>query len=287
MSIIELIKKLRTETGQSVLACKDALLKTNHNYEEAKKIVLSLKKEETKSDRIASKGLCHAVIRDNNCVFYELNAETDFISKNTDFIHLVENIGELVVTTNIKTTAEVLAFKLEKEETISKQIEQVKNKLSEQIILRRFYRLEKTSHQIFGLYSHLGKSLCVLIMEGANKAFADQMAKQIIANQIEYLDYKALDDETLKFESDRYHLEKTTLTFEQYLEGKSLLHSFLYNKPNVTVYNELIDHQAKIVDFYKLELGMGIIGKLHCVLNLDDDLENITVTPIVLKHNKL
>jgi elongation factor Ts len=286
MSTIDLIKKLRIETNASIVSCKEALLKTNNNYDEAKKIILATKKEETKSNRVASKGLCYAVIHNNTSVFYEINAETDFISKNEDFIHLVQLIGERTIHSNIKTISEVLAFQIE-EHTISEHIEQMKNKLSEQIILRRYYRIEKKDHQVFGLYNHLGKSICVLIMEGGNEILANEMAKQVIANQIEYLDIRKIDQETLEFEKKQFNSIQSHQTFEQFLESKSLLHSNLYNKPNVTVDNELVMHQAEVIDFFKLELGMGIIGKLNCILDLTGDLNNITVTPIILKHNKL
>ena len=38
-----------------------------------------------KADRIAAEGLCNIIVDGNVAVLYELNSETDFVSKNEKF----------------------------------------------------------------------------------------------------------------------------------------------------------------------------------------------------------
>jgi elongation factor Ts len=91
------IKKLREETGISVMQCKKALEEANGDMEQAKMILrkLSAKAASKTADRELGAGLVRAYIHSNNTVgtLIELNCETDFVANNEEFITLTDNIA--------------------------------------------------------------------------------------------------------------------------------------------------------------------------------------------------
>ena len=91
---MELVKKLREETGAGILACQKALKETNDNYEEAVDLLRKqgIAKASSKADRVASEGLCGVVSNDSGIAVVKLNCETDFVAKNEKFQGLVEKI---------------------------------------------------------------------------------------------------------------------------------------------------------------------------------------------------
>ncbi len=96
----QLVKELREKTGAGMLDCKKALEATDGNIEEAitwlreKGIAKAAKKEA----RVAAEGLCNVAICGNKAVIYEVNSETDFVSKNTQFLELLDKIGQALLS---------------------------------------------------------------------------------------------------------------------------------------------------------------------------------------------
>ena len=95
--MLELIKKLRDETGCSIGECKKALEKGNGDIEKAKNI-LSLSAAKTaakKAARQTTEGIIAAYLHSNKKigVLVELLCETDFVAKNELFYELAHSIA--------------------------------------------------------------------------------------------------------------------------------------------------------------------------------------------------
>lgn len=91
------IKQLRSLTGAGFVDCKEALLKCENNVEQAQDL---LKKQglavaEKKSSRIAAEGLITSYIHTGSKigVILELNCETDFVAKQSQFQSLAKDIA--------------------------------------------------------------------------------------------------------------------------------------------------------------------------------------------------
>lgn len=106
MSNLDLIKKLREETGAGFSDIKAALLEANNNYEEAKRILVKrgFDKAGKRSDRDTKQGIIASYVHFNNkiAVLVELNCETDFVAKNEEFLELGRNIAMQVCATDPK-----------------------------------------------------------------------------------------------------------------------------------------------------------------------------------------
>lgn len=96
MSTIEQIKQLREETGISISECKEALEKSNDDFEKAKELLRKkgLELANKKSSRAASSGIIESYVHPNNRlgVLLELHSETDFVAKSDEFKELAHEL---------------------------------------------------------------------------------------------------------------------------------------------------------------------------------------------------
>lgn len=94
---IQLIRRLRDETGHSITKCKEALEESDGDLDAARdhlreKGSLAAQK---KSDRELGSGVIRSYIHNTNQIgaLVELLCETDFVARNEEFITLAENIA--------------------------------------------------------------------------------------------------------------------------------------------------------------------------------------------------
>ncbi|MFA5925475.1 MAG: translation elongation factor Ts [Parcubacteria group bacterium] len=91
------VKKLREQTGASIMECKKALEKSGGNLEEAIKYLRQSGKEKAgkKSERQTGEGVIASYIHSNKKVgsMVELRCETDFVAKNSEFQELAYDIA--------------------------------------------------------------------------------------------------------------------------------------------------------------------------------------------------
>ncbi len=98
------LKELRDKTGISVMQCKKALEEAEGDMDKAV-IILKKKRSEAadkKSDRELGAGAIGAYVHNTNEVaaFVLLACETDFVSKNLEFVALAKEIAMQVAATN-------------------------------------------------------------------------------------------------------------------------------------------------------------------------------------------
>lgn len=145
---IELLKKLRNETGVSIADCRKALDETENNFEKAKEWLKKhgIEKAAKKSDRATSQGIIESYVHGGGKVgvLVELLCETDFVARTEDFKNLAHEISMQVAAMNPKDTETLLGQEYIRDGalTIQDLIKSVIAKLGENIILKRFERLE-------------------------------------------------------------------------------------------------------------------------------------------------
>src|SRR5215203_5626253 len=105
------INKLRQATGAGMLDCRKALTETNGDFEAA---IDWLRKHGQKvaakrSDREAKEGVVIAKTTSDNKtgIVVCVSCETDFVSKNADFVAFAQNITEAAVKNNVKSIDEL------------------------------------------------------------------------------------------------------------------------------------------------------------------------------------
>jgi len=101
---IDKIKELREITGLGVIDCKKALEQANGDIKDAKIILKKkgMKIAEKKSSRSTKEGVIDSYIHYNNKLgaLVEVSCETDFVSKNEQFLEFVHDIAMHIAATN-------------------------------------------------------------------------------------------------------------------------------------------------------------------------------------------
>lgn len=105
------INKLRQATGAGMMDCRKALTETNGDFEAA---IDWLRKQGQKvaakrSDREAKEGVVIAqTTADNKTgIVVCVSCETDFVSKNADFVAFVQSIADAAIANNVKSAEEL------------------------------------------------------------------------------------------------------------------------------------------------------------------------------------
>ena len=94
-----LVKELREKSGAGMMDCKKALAETDGDMEAAidwlrtKGLATAAKK----SGRVASEGLVAFAVDDTKGAVIELNAETDFVARNTEFQEFASTLAGLAL----------------------------------------------------------------------------------------------------------------------------------------------------------------------------------------------
>ncbi len=195
------INKLRQATGAGMMDCRKALTETNGDFEAA---IDWLRKQGQKvaakrSDREAKEGVIIAqTSADNKTGFVVcISCETDFVSKNADFVAFAQSIADAAVANNVKTTEEL------NEVTVngSKVADLINDKLAsigEKIGIAKFERVDAP---YVASYIHGAYRMGVLVaLTSANAELGKDLAMQIAAMNPVAVDPESVPTETVERE---------------------------------------------------------------------------------------
>jgi elongation factor Ts len=273
MITAQMVKELREKTGAGMMDCKRALEETNGDIEKAIDFLREkgIAKAAKKANRIAAEGLCNFVIDGNTAFVYELNSETDFVSKNEQFLELLETISKILINSDATNTEEALAL-VKDGKTVETLLADATATIGEKITLRRVSRFTKEDAQGFGAYKHLGGRIVTLVVtEKDDDVVAKDIAMHVAAQNPKYLDRSQVDQETL--EHERHILTQQALQegkpanivdkmvvgrLNKYLQDIWLVDQGFVKVPDHKVSDYLKTNKNNVVSFVRLEVGEGI-----------------------------
>jgi elongation factor Ts len=146
--IIELVKKIRTETGLGIMEIKSALGEANGDEAKAKEILKEkgFKKAQSKAERETHQGRVATYTHSTGKigVMVELLCETDFVAKHEDFVALTKDLCLQVTAMNPKNVKDLLKQEFIKDAgvTIDEMIKALIVKFGENMKINRFERFE-------------------------------------------------------------------------------------------------------------------------------------------------
>ncbi len=137
-----LVKELRDKTGAGMMDCKNALVETNGNIEEAidwlrKKGVSGAEK---KSARVAADGVVTVSVNSDAAALVEINSETDFVSRNPDFQNFAKNVSQIALADGNNIEDLKKAKYLDSEKNVEETLTDLIGLIGENIVLRRTHR---------------------------------------------------------------------------------------------------------------------------------------------------
>lgn len=204
----KMVKELREKTGAGMMDCKKALTETDGNMENAIDFLREkgIAKAAKKADRVAAEGLSQAIVEGNKAVLVEVNSETDFVSKNENFINMVNEVAKHIMENNPKDVEEALSQSFNgngEGDTLDTFINNQIAKIGEKISLRRFELMEAGEGEVFGAYIHMGGRIGVLtVLNGADENVAKDVAMHVAALNPKYVRREEVDADVVDAERE-------------------------------------------------------------------------------------
>jgi elongation factor Ts len=195
------INKLRQATGAGMMDCRKALTETNGDFEAA---IDWLRKQGQKvaakrSDREAKEGVIIAKTSADNKVGFVvcISCETDFVSKNAEFVAFAQSIADAAVANNVKSTEELNEVVINGAK-VSDMINDKLASIGEKIGIAKFERIEAP---YVASYIHGSYRMGVLVGMSAEAAEAGKdVAMQIAAMNPLAVDANSIPAETIERE---------------------------------------------------------------------------------------
>lgn len=143
---IELIKKLREETGAGIADCKEALRESKGDLTRAKEWLQQkgFDKAASKEGRTVKAGIVDVYSHAGRVgVLVELLCETDFVARTEDFKKLAHEISLQITSMNPKSVEELLKQEYIRDNSlvVEQLIKSTVGKLGENIQVGRFERI--------------------------------------------------------------------------------------------------------------------------------------------------
>jgi len=205
----DMIKMLRERTGVAMGKCKEALVLAEADMEKAVDILrkAGMASAVKKEGRETKEGLILTAEDSDSLILLEANAETDFVTQNDRFKHFVHDCIKQALETKPASLSELNDQPYFKDQSIT--IDQYRNlviqALGENIQIRRLQIVRKHPNRSYGIYSHMGGKLVVVVeIDGAsNQAdIAKEVAMHIAAESPDYLRVEEIPAEVVAREEE-------------------------------------------------------------------------------------
>ncbi len=275
MITASLVKELREKTGAGMMDCKKVLTETDGDMEKAAELLRErgIAKAAKKSGRIAAEGLVTTYVSDDKKVgsVIEVNAETDFVAKNEEFVEFVNNVAKIVAD---KNPADVEALKELEYNGTGKTVQDVLTekiaKIGENMSIRRFERFESTG--LVQSYIHGAGKIAVLVdFPKGDETVAKDVCMQIAAARPEFVKREEVPADRVEKEMEILKAQamnegKPAEIAEKMVQGRigkfygevCLLDQEFVKDPSIKVGDLMKTNNAEIVRFARFEKGEGL-----------------------------
>lgn len=262
------VKELRDMTGVAMMDCKKALVECEGDIEKALDLLRSNSalKAEKKSSRVAADGILITVITENYATIVEINSETDFAAKDSNFLSFGEKVKNYIKENKVSNADDFIKSPIEDERKTLVQT------IGENIQLRRVETIEFSPDMNTGLYLHSDSKLgSIVVTKNGNDQTAKDIAMHVAAfNPLclsqDDIDKDVLDRERAIYQNQAEESGKPQDIMDKMVDGKvnrflsevSLLSQSFVKDPDITVKDYLDKDNAEIITFTRLKVGEGI-----------------------------
>ena len=273
-----LVKELREKTGAGMMDCKKVLTETDGDLEKATELLRErgIAKAAKKSGRVAAEGLVAAYVSEDKKIgaIVEVNAETDFVAKNAEFVEFVNAIAKIVADVNPADMEALLNSKYTgTEKTVKEVLTDKIATIGENMTIRRFERFE--SEGLVESYIHGEGKIAVLVdFKKGDSTLAKDICMQIAAARPEFLNREAVPADRVEKEMEILKVQamnegKPAEIAEKMVQGRigkfygeiCLVDQEFVKDSSVKVGELIKSKDAEIVRFARFEKGEGIEKK--------------------------
>ena len=268
-----MVKELRETTGAGMMDAKKALTETDGDFEAAIDWLRTkgLAKAAKKSSRVAAEGLVAVAVKDGKGVAVEVNSETDFVAKNSDFQEMVGAIANAAL--DVSNTAE-LSNELIAGKSVSDIITDNIAKIGENMTLRRMETIQAEKVVTYvhnSATQNMGQIGVLVAINGEDSEFARQVAMHVAAANPQALSSGELDQSVVEREKhilteQARESGKPEQVIEKMIQGRmkkflaevTLLGQDFVINPDLTVEAAAREAGVEIVSYVRMAVGEGI-----------------------------
>ena len=261
------VKELRKKTGIGLMDCKKALQESDGDIELA---IVNLRKNsvlkaEKKSSRSAIEGIILAEIIDdlNKVILVEVNCETDFVSKDENFLKFC---NQVLIASKNSLEGDIL-------EKVNKDMDEARKvliqKIGENIVIRK---VKSIDGGVINFYIHSNKKIGTIVsLSAGDKELAKDIAMHVTASHPLVISSEDLSEDILNKEKEIINSQvsqenKPPEIQEKMIQGRlnkylaevSLLKQPFIKDPSKSVEELLIESKAEVNSFFRIEVGEGI-----------------------------
>ncbi len=283
--LLDNIKKLREMTGVGFKDCKVALDETSGDIEKSIEYLRKkgIAKASKKMSRTATEGLALVKEENGKISIIEINSETDFVAKNSDFVNFCKEASEINFSVggdldklNNSTMSD---GKLVKDNLVN-----LIAKIGEKITIRRSNYFDNSNGDNFfyvhsAIEKNIGKIISVVNIEGITKDKNDDLGTKIamhiaasnpLAIKPEDIDKKIVEKEEEIIKAEIINSGKPAELADKISKGKitkflnenSLLNQVWIMDPKKKVKDILEENSSEkkisILNFIKYKVGEGV-----------------------------
>ncbi|NUA28335.1 translation elongation factor Ts [Cupriavidus basilensis] len=174
-----MVAELRAKTDAPMMECKKALTEAEGNLEKAEELLrVKLGNKASKAaSRVTAEGVVVSFIEGTTGALVELNCETDFVSKNDDFMAFSNKVAELVAKQNPADVAALSALEIDGV-TVEATRTALIGKIGENLAIRRFARYANGGK--LAAYLH-GTRIGVMVEFDGDETAAKDVAMHVAA----------------------------------------------------------------------------------------------------------
>lgn len=261
------VKELRKKTGIGLMDCKKALQESDGDIELA---IVNLRKNsvlkaEKKSSRSAIEGIILAEIIDdlNKVILVEVNCETDFVSKDENFLKFC---NQVLIASKNSLEGDIL-------EKVNKDMDEARKvliqKVGENIVIRK---VKSIDGGVINFYIHSNKKIGTIVsLSAGDKELAKDIAMHVTASHPLVISSEDLSEDILNKEKEIINSQvsqenKPPEIQEKMIQGRlnkylaevSLVKQPFIKDPSKSVEELLIESKAEVNSFFRIEVGEGI-----------------------------
>jgi elongation factor Ts len=261
------VKELREMSGVGMMECKKALVETDGDLQKALDFLRanSSLKAEKKASRVAADGEVKVAENSKYTSLIEINSETDFAAKDSQFKDFANDVADHLVSNCVKDIADLSLVFEDKRQSLIQSI-------GENIQLRRLETLEVSSGGCIGSYVHSDGKLAALVsIDSDNKELAKDLAMHVSATNPSCLQAEDIDPELLERERSIFLAQaeesgKDPSIMEKMVEGKvkrflsevTLVSQGFVKNPDQSIEALLKENNTSILAFTRFKVGEGI-----------------------------
>ena len=268
-----MVKELRETTGAGMMDAKKALTETDGDFEAAIDWLRTkgLAKAAKKSSRVAAEGLVAVATSDGKGVAVEVNSETDFVAKNSDFQEMVKAIATAAL--DVSNTDELASASIDGK-TVADTLTDNIAKIGENMTLRRMQTIEAERVVTYvhnSATQDMGQIGVLVAINGDNTEFARQVAMHVAAANPQALSAAELDQSIVEREKNILTEQaresgKPEQVIEKMIQGRmkkflaevTLLGQDFVINPDLTVEVAAKEAGVEIVSYVRMAVGEGI-----------------------------